>query len=87
MATGRHPITSIVHHIRGRPTSMAKLEQRTRSAVTNNLDEAFDGKILTSTSTNDAAKLWNGAPDSIKNCVSIHSVKKCIKAYTATLPL
>ena len=62
-------------------------EQRTRSAVTNKLDEAVGGKIITTTCINDAAKLWNGAPDSIKNCVSIYSVKKCIKAYTSTLPL
>ena len=62
-------------------------EQRTRSAVTNKLDEAVGGKIITTTCINDAAKLWNGAPDTIKNCVSIYSVKKCIKAYTSTLPL
>ena len=51
------------------------------------LDEAVGGKIITTTCINDAAKLWNGAPDTIKNCVSIYSVKKCIKAYTSTLPL
>ena len=32
-------------------------EQRTRSAAINKLEEAYGGKILTSTSINDAAKL------------------------------
>ena len=62
-------------------------EQRTRAAVTNRLVEAVGGKIITSTSINDAAKIWNSAPDDIKNCASIYSVKRCIKAYTATLPI
>ena len=65
----------------------ANLEQRTRAAVANNLLEAHGGKIITSTCINDAAKLWNAAPDCIKNNVSIHSVKKCIKEYTAKLPI
>ena len=63
------------------------LEQRTRAAKTNNLCEAHGGKILSSTFMNDAAKLWNIAPESIKNCVTVSSVKKQIKLFTATLPI
>ena len=62
-------------------------EQRTRAAAMNNLSEAYGGKILTSTFVNEAAKLWNIAPDCIKNCVTISSVKKQIKQFTATLPI
>ena len=62
-------------------------EQRTRAAKTNNLCEAHGGKILSSTFMNDAAKLWNIAPESIKNCVTVSSVKKQIKLFTATLPI
>ena len=62
-------------------------ETRTRSAITNNLNEAYGGKIITSTFVNDAAKLWNNAPESIKSCTSIYSVKKEIKKYTGKLPL
>ena len=49
--------------------------------------EAHGGRIITSTFVNDAAKVWNNAPDSIKGCVTIQSVKKQIKQYTATLPI
>ena len=62
-------------------------ELRTRSAATNKLNEARGGKILNSTCINDAAKLWNNAPESITNCSSLYSIKKHIKAYTATLPI
>ena len=61
-------------------------ELRTRSADVNQLIEAYGGKILTSTFVSDAAKLWNKAPDSIKQCESLNAVKKQIKMYTETLP-
>ena len=53
----------------------------------NQLNEAHGGKIITSTFVNDAAKLWNIAPDSIKQSESIHSAKKNIKIYTTSLPI
>ena len=62
-------------------------EQRTRSAVTNKLNEASGGKIITSTFISDAAKVWNAAPESIKSCKLLYTVKKQIKLYTATLPI
>ena len=37
--------------------------------------------------TNDAIHIWNQAPNSIKDCVSIYSAKKAIKAFVALLPI
>ena len=62
-------------------------ERRTRAADANLLNEAYGGKILTSTFVNDAAKLWNNAPESIKLSKTVYSAKKNIKSYTASLPI
>ena len=35
----------------------------------------------------DAIRLWNGAPHSIKNCLTAYQAKKEIKAYIKTLPV
>ena len=51
-------------------------ERRTRSADVNQLSEAYGGKIITSTFISDAAKLWNSAPDSVKQCETLYTVKK-----------
>ena len=48
---------------------------------------AHGGKILTSTFINDAAKIWNNAPECIKLSKTVYSAKKNIKMYTATLPI
>ena len=66
---------------------MKNPERRTRAAEANQLKEAYGGKILTSTFVNDAAKLWNIAPDNSKNSNSIYSAKKNIKKYTLGLPI
>ena len=39
------------------------------------------------TYTNDAIHIWNQAPNSIKDCGSIYSAKKAIKAFVALLPI
>ena len=57
------------------------------SVIINILNEAYGGKILTSTFVNDAAKLWNNAPESIKLSKTVYSAKKNIKSYTASLPI
>ena len=62
-------------------------ELRTRSADANQLNEAYGGKILTSTFVSDAAKIWNNAPESIKQCKSLYAVRKLIKNHTLTLPI
>ena len=36
---------------------------------------------------NDAGHVWNNAPDSLKKCNSLYSVKKAIKLFVETLPL
>ena len=36
---------------------------------------------------NDAARIWNLAPASIKDCKSIGTVKYCIKSFVKTLPI
>ena len=78
---------SDTHPTRWARRNDSNTERRTRSAGVNQLSEAFGGKILTSTFVNDAAKLWNNAPDTIKQCGTLYAVKKQIKIYTATLPL
>ena len=47
------------------------------------------GKSLLQSQTfiNDEANVWNGAPNTIKDCTSLSSVKKQIKIYTQTLPI
>ena len=40
-----------------------------------------------STFCNDAACIWNHAPDSIKSCTSIYTVKKEIKKFVSSIPL
>ena len=59
----------------------------TRAATIGTLQEA---KITTKserTFLNDAIHIWNLAPSSIKNCTTIYSVKKAIKAFVSTLPV
>ena len=36
---------------------------------------------------NDTARVWNNAPEALKSCKSLHTVKKQIKIYTKTLPI
>ena len=49
----------------------SNLEQQTRSAVINNLSEAYGGRILTTTFVNDAAKTMEHCPRMYKKlCVS-----------------
>ena len=43
--------------------------------------------IQDATFINDAARMWNQAPLALKQCNSIHSVKKQIKIYIKSLPI
>ena len=36
---------------------------------------------------NDAIHIWNQAPLTIKNCTTLYSVKKAIKAFDILLPI
>ena len=41
---------------------------------------------LKSTYKNDGIKAWNSAPDSVKNCKSLFTAKKLIRAFALSLP-
>ena len=65
----------------------AVLDRRTRASNENLLHEAYGCNILNSTFINDAARIWNLAPSSIKISTSIIAAKKNIKNYIYSLPL
>ena len=44
-------------------------------------------KIQEQTFYNDAARVWNAAPNNIKDCKTISTVKKHIKTFVRTLPV
>ena len=61
---------------------------RNSRAVTNKKLYQSKGSTLTMDSfVYDATKMWNNAPDSIKNANSIYSAKTEIKSYCKLLPL
>ena len=62
-------------------------ERRTRAADQNQLHVEIGGSILNSTFKTDAAHVWNQAPECIKNCTTLYTVKKCIKKFIMTLPI
>ena len=63
-------------------------EQCTTRAVSRG-DLVLKGQTLINQSTfiNDASRHWNNAPNSIKRCNSLFSVKSEIKKHVMTLPL
>ena len=56
---------------------------------TNKPDLVIKGKtaIQDSTFFNDAVRVWNMAPVEIKNCRTLHTMKKQIKTFIRTLPI
>ena len=62
-------------------------ERRTRAAEQNQLHVEIGCSILNTTFKTDAARIWNQAPNYIKTCSSLYSVKKCIKKYVLDLPI
>ena len=36
---------------------------------------------------NDAARIWNKAPEALKECTSIYSAKKQIKSFASSIPI
>ena len=67
-----------------------KEEQKRQGLKSNNKPElVITGRTLGQSLTfiNDAASVWNNAPNSIKSCTSIISVKKQIKSFVKTLPI
>ena len=59
----------------------------TRAASIGTLQEARITTKSERTFLNDAIHIWNLAPLSIKNCTTIYSVKKAVKAFVLTLPV
>ena len=57
----------------------------TRAITHGLLHEAKISSKIEKTFINNAIHIWNLAPQSIKNCTSIYSVKKAIKAFVMTL--
>ena len=51
------------------------------------IPEVAKSKATQSAYNNDAKKLWNKAPNSIKESTSIHMAKKAIKTFVKSLPI
>ena len=60
-------------------------QMRTRND--NALVENGVTELRKATFLNDGIRLWNFAPDEIKSCKSLYSVKKQIKIFAKTLPI
>ena len=59
----------------------------TRSVGSSILQEFGKTNITQKTCINDATKIWNQAPQTIKQCVSLYSARKAIKTYVKMLPI
>ena len=80
-------------HIKNNPLNIAlptvNPNDRSSRSLTNGRLQIANGKSLISQNTflNDSKKVWNAAPQNIRDCKSLYTVKKEIKKYVATLPL
>ena len=63
------------------------VDARTRSVQTESLIVVGKSLKLQSTFYSDAARVWNKAPDAIKNSKTLHSAKSEIKKFIITLPI
>ena len=59
----------------------------TRADAINRPCEIGKSVLTQSTCISDAIRLWNGAPHSIKNCLTAYRAKKEIETYIKTLPV
>ena len=74
------------------PINSLKIKQKegdrmSRSATNGNLMELGTSNMARQTFINDSARVWNRAPQTIKNCSSLYSAKKEIKKFVKTLPV
>ena len=60
---------------------------QTRLGSSLNSVESRSSVMSSKTFINDGIKLWNRAPESIKNCITLAAAKKAIKTYSKTLPV
>ena len=61
-------------------------KKKKKKTDANQLIETYGCKILSSTFVNDAAKMWNNAPEDIKSSNSVYSAKKNIKNTVLVYP-
>ena len=59
----------------------------TRAMVNRTPLEMGSTTLKSKTCVSDAIKLWNLAPNDIKSCTSINSLKKIVKEFVKTLPV
>ena len=74
------------------PIQWTKREEVIKRSVlksSNKPDLVINGTSLIQSNSfiNDAARVWNTAPQAIKECKSIGTVKKLIRKYTVNLPI
>ena len=59
----------------------------TRAMINRTPKELGSTTLISKTCVSDAIRLWNLAPESIKNCATLHSLKKKSKEFVKTLPI
>ena len=67
--------------------STAEDERTTRATSSKKVPESAKSKTTQSAYNNDAKKLWNKAPQSIKGSTSLQMAKKAIKTFVKSLPI
>ena len=80
-----------INNVKDYPTkwelkSPADDERQTRAISTLNIPETAKSRLTQSGYNNDAKKLWNKAPNSIKHSTSIQMAKKAIKTFVKQIP-
>ena len=72
-----------------KPTYIEREEAivQTRACSAKILKEVARSNLSKGTFRNDALKIWNLAPSTIRDCKTIYAVKKVIKIYVTSLPI
>ena len=72
----------------GRTTRETSQEVVNTRAMTSNQPIEIGKRPLTQrTCISDAIKVWNSAPNELKNISSLHAMKKATKLYVKSLPI
>ena len=87
-------LTEVWKALNGKSSSLNNLKMKTLTSnritrsITNGelMEEGLSNKAL-NTYQNDASRLWNRAPISIKSCGSLSLAKKAIKEFVKCLPI
>ena len=69
------------------PREDSIIRQGLKSSNKTDLVITGQSKLQMQSFINHAARIWNLAPASIKDCKSIGTVKYCIKSFVKTLPI